>query len=293
MESGTPTILKLGPLSDGWIPNSASMALLGLVLTAAFLAWRTPGAILAGIVAISIAGLVVPVGEAGGATLTPHPEALAALPASLSPLFLKADLLYPLKNWEVAVVPVVTLMFVDMFDSIGTLVGVSRRANLADESGNLPKMGRALSVDAAATAAGALLGTSPVTAYVESAAGVEAGGRTGFTGVVVAACFLLALFFHPLILCIPAAATTPALVIVGVFMLSGLKGFDWSDIRTTVPAVSTMILIPLGFGIANGIAVGCILHVAIRLITGDFRSVHWLMVVLAVLFLLKFVWVGS
>lgn len=147
--------------------------------------------------------------------------------------------------------PVVMLMFVDLFDSIGTLIGVSRRAGLVDEKGELPGMGPALVADAAATSVGALLGTSPVTAYVESAAGVEAGGRTWRTGVVVASCFLLALFFHPVILRLPAAATAPALVVVGVLMLSGLKGFDWSDLRETAPAALTMMLIPFGFGIAK------------------------------------------
>ena len=154
-------------------------------------------------------------------------------------------------------------------------------------------MGRALTADAAATSIGALLGTSPVTAYIESAAGVEAGGRTWRTSLVVAMCFLLALFFHPLILSVPAAATAPALVIVGVLMLSGLAGFDWSDLRLSVPAVLTMILIPLGFGIADGIAIGCILQVTIHLALGELRQIHPLLGVMALLFVLKFAFVGT
>lgn len=285
------TLVTLGPLSKGWMPNSASLALAGLMLCAVLMARKVPGAILIAILLVAAAGLLVP-GEGGG-TITPAPQKFVSAPASLNTLWLQADLLYPLKNWEIAVAPVLTLMFVDMFDSIGTLVGVSRRAGLCDSEGRLPKMGPALSADAAATSIGALLGTSPVTSYVESAAGVEAGGRTGLTGVVVAGCFVAALFFHPLILCIPAAATAPALVIVGIMMMSGLKGFDWADIKNAVPAVATMILIPLGFGIANGIAIGCILQVAIHWLSGEFRSVHWMLVVLSILFVLKFVFAGG
>ena len=285
------TLMTLGPLSAGLMPNAATLALGGLVFCAVLMARKTPGAILVAILVVAAIGLFVP-GEDGGA-ITPVPEKVVAPPASLQSLWLQADLLYPLKNWQISLTPVLTLMFVDMFDSIGTLIGVSRRAGLCDAEGNLPRMGTALSANAAATSIGALLGTSPVTSYVESAAGVEAGGRTGLTGVVVAGCFLASLFFHPLILCIPAAATAPALVIVGILMMSGLKGFDWTDIKSAVPAVATMILIPLGFGIANGIAIGCILQVAVRCLAGEWRSVHWLLAVLAALFVLKFAVAGG
>lgn len=284
---GSPaTLVALGDLSDGFRPNAATLALGGLALMAALLVRRVPGAILLAIMAVAFAGLFVPA-ESGG-TITAVPGSIVAAPASLGPLFLQADLLYPFRHWEVAWLPVVALVFVDLFDSIGTLVGVSRRAGLVDASGHLPEMGRALAADAAATGVGALLGTSPVTAYVESAAGIEAGGRTWRTGVTVSACFLLAMFLHPVVLALPPAATAPALILVGATMLGGLKGFDWSDLAASVPAVATMLLIPLGFGIADGIAVGCILHVVLLAGTGRSGELHPVLVGLAVLFVLKF-----
>ncbi len=285
------TLVALGELSDGLRPNAATLALAGIAMLTLLLARRVPGAVLLAIAGVSIAGLFVPGNEGG--RITPLPDRIVAAPASLGPLFLQADLLYPFRHWELAWAPVVALIFVDLFDSIGTLVGVSRRSGLLDASGHLPEMGRALAADAAATSAGALLGTSPVTSYIESATGVEAGGRTWRTGVVVAACFLLALFFHPLILCLPDAATAPVLVIVGTTMFAGLKSFDWGDLAGAVPAVATMLLIPLGFGIADGIAIGSILHVVLRAATGGGRLLHPLLIVLAVLFVLKFAFMGS
>ncbi|MCB1236820.1 MAG: NCS2 family permease, partial [Verrucomicrobiae bacterium] len=285
------TLVTLNDLSDGWTPNTATLAMIGIILTSVLLFRKVAGGVLIGIFAVAVLGLWVP-GE-GGEAVTRWPDRWMAAPASIEPLLFKADLLYPFRHWQVAWVPVVMLMFVDLFDSIGTLIGVSRRAGLVDEKGELPGMGPALVADAAATSVGALLGTSPVTAYVESAAGVEAGGRTWRTGVVVASCFLLALFFHPVILRLPAAATAPALVVVGVLMLSGLKGFDWSDLRETAPAALTMMLIPFGFGIADGIAIGCVVHVAVFGLTGAWRRVHPLLAVLAGLFVLKFVLVGA
>lgn len=287
------TLVDLGAISEGFSPNAATLALFGIVLMVVLMVRGIPGAILIAMSVVAVLACFVPGPQDEGGTLTSFPSQIVAWPASLKPLFFEADLLYPFRFWQVAWVPVVTLMFVDMFDSIGTLIGVSRRAGLTDEKGELPAMGRALTADAAATSIGALLGTSPVTAYIESAAGVEAGGRTWRTSLVVALCFLLALFFHPLILSVPAAATAPALVIVGVMMLSGLAGLDWFDLRLCVPAVLTMILIPLGFGIADGIAIGCILQVVIHLALGEVRQIHPLLGVMALLFGLKFALVGT
>ncbi|MFK5924057.1 MAG: NCS2 family permease [Verrucomicrobiota bacterium] len=285
------SLLRLGPISDGWIPNSASLASLGLLLILVLVIKKIPGAILLSILVVTLLGLLVP-GTEAGLSITEMPEQWVDRPASLSPLWMKADWLYPFKHWQVAWVPVLTLMFVDMFDSIGTLLGVSRRAGLLDEQGELPRMGKALTADAAATSLGAMLGTSPVTAYVESAAGVEIGARTGLAALVTALCFVLALFFHPLILSIPAAATAPALVWVGIMMFSGLEAIEWKDLRRTVPAVITMIMIPFGLGIANGIAFGCITYCVVMATTGEYRKVKKIMYGLAVMFVLKFILVG-
>ncbi len=284
------TLLTLGPLSDGWIPNSATLALLGLVLAAVFIARGVPGGILLAMIIVTLCGLVVPAGEG---MVTPRPQGVVAWPKSASSLFFQLDWFYPFRHWQTAWVVVLSLLFVDLFDSVGTLIGVSRRAKLTDASGDLPKMPRALFADATATAAGACVGCSPVTAYVESATGVEAGGRTGLTTLVVALCFTLALFFHPLITVMPAAATAPALILVGVLMASGLQNMPWADVRETVPGVATALLIPLSFGIANGIALGCIGYTLIMFLTGAREKVHWLLAVLSALFVLKFAFVGT
>lgn len=285
--------LRLGSLSEGWLPNSATLALFGLLLIAVLEIRKVPGALLISIAAVTLVGTMLPSAAGDASPITSLPDRWFEMPASLAPLLLKADLLYPFAHWQLAWVPVVTLMFVDMFDSIGTLVGVSRRAGLVDGQGELPEMGKALAADAAATSFGALLGTSPVTAYVESATGVEAGARTGLASLVTAGCFLVALFFHPVILAVPAAATAPALVWVGIMMLSGLEKFAWGDLRLCVPAVITIMLIPFGFGIANGVALGCISFSMVMVLTGEARRVHWIMYGLTVLFVLKFVFVGT
>ena len=287
------TILRLGPLSDGWMPNSATLAAIGLLLMAVLIIKKVPGAILIGIVAVSLIGIITPGTGDGASRITQLPGRWIDLPTSLEPLLLKVDWLYPFTHWQLAWVPVVTLMFVDMFDSIGTLLGVSRRAGLVDKQGDLPGIGKALAADAAATSIGAMLGTSPVTSYVESATGIEAGARTGLASLVTALCFLVALFFYPLILSVPAAATAPALVWVGIMMLSGLEAFDWSDMRRSVPALITMMVIPFGFGIANGIALGCISYCVIMVMTGEFRQVHRIMYGLVILFVLKIIFVGT
>ena len=262
-------------------PAPLLLALLGSVLALVLLKRKIVGALLIAIAVVSVIGLFVTV---DGAPVTPRPDRLAAAPASLGPLFLQVDWLYPFRHWETTWLALLTLVFVDLFDSIGTLVGVSRRAGLTDEEGELPGMRQALASDAGATAIGACLGVSPTTAYIESATGVEAGGRTGLTAVVVAGCFLLALTLHPLIAVIPAAAVAPALLLVGGLMMQGIRHLDWSDWRATVPALATVVLIPLNFQIAEGIAAGCVLYVAVMTATGRWRRVHWVLALLAALF---------
>ena len=280
------TLITLGSMSNGWLPNPASLSLIGLALAIILMVKRIPGAILIAILVITFIGLFIP-GENG--TITSRPTGIIGLPDSVAPVFLQVDWFYPFKNWNSAWLIVVTLLFVDLFDSMGTLIAVSHRANLTDENGGVPKLSNALLADASATTVGACLGSSPVTAYIESATGIEAGGRTGLTGVVVAICFILSLLFAPLILVIPAAATAPALILVGVLMMSGLRRLDWADLAETSPGVLTTMLIPLSFSIANGIALGCIVYCLLMVGLGKWRRVHWLLGVLSLLFALKFV----
>ena len=179
-------------------------------------------------------------------------------------------------------------LFVDLFDNTGTLIGVAKRAGLMSKDGHLPKMGRALIADSTAAMGGSLLGTSTTTSYIESAAGVAAGGRTGLTACVVAVLFLLALFFAPLAGTVPAFATAPALLFVAVLMTSGLAEIDWDDITVAAPVVITALAMPLTFSIANGIAFGFISWVVIKSLAGRWKDLNPALVVLAALFVIKF-----
>jgi AGZA family xanthine/uracil permease-like MFS transporter len=246
-----------------------------------------PGAIILVIILITIIGLFVPAPDGSG-FLTKHPDAIFTWPSSLSPTFLKLDLSYFWQHLVISIPLVLALLFVDLFDNMGTLIGVTKRAGLLDEKGNLPKLGRALLADACAAMFGSLLGTSTVTSYIESAAGVEAGGRTGLTAVVTAICFLLALFLTPLILIVPAVATAPALVIVGAFMMQGLGEIDLADFTKAAPAFMTIIMMPFAFSISEGIAFGLLTYVAIKVGIGRGKEVGVVTYVLAVLFLLHF-----
>jgi AGZA family xanthine/uracil permease-like MFS transporter len=176
-----------------------------------------------------------------------------------------------------------------MFDTAGTLVGVSQQAGYLDEDGNLPKANRALLADAIGTTGGALFGTSTVTTYVESASGVAEGGRTGLTGVVASILFFMALFFKPLIGIVPGAATAPALIVVGTMMMTNITELDWDDFTDVLPAFIVMIVMPLTYSISNGIALGFIIYPLIKLFTGQKDDVHWLVYVLGVLFVAYFI----
>ncbi len=286
------TLVGLGQFATPDGITAAGLCMVGVVAGAVLIRLGIPGAILVVIILAAAAGLYISDGS-GSDTLTQVPDKLVDVPASLDPLLFKADLLYPFREWEKTWTVVLALLFVDMFDGIGTLIGVSKRARLTDGDGNLPKMKQALAVDAISTTAGALLGTSPVTPYIESATGVQAGGRTGFTAVVVALCFLVALFFHPLIVAIPRAAAAPALILVGISMLTAFREIDWEEFRDAVPAAITALMIPFGFGIANGIALGCIAYAVIMAATGRAHRVHLIMYVLAALFVAKYIFVGN
>ena len=267
------TLVSLGNLKSA-VPI---LSLLGLLFMAVLHAYRVKGALLWGILLITVVG--IPLG------VTTPPESLFSAPPSLAPVFLKFDLKSAL---TFAMFPVViTFVFVDMFDTIGTLIGVSTRAGMLDEKGDLPKAGEALFADAVATVVGACLGTSTVTTYVESAAGVEEGGRTGLTGIVVAILFLLALFISPIARIVPPAATAPALVMVGVFMMQTLKNLNYDDITEIAPACITIFAMPFTYSIAEGISWGIISYALIKLFSGRGKEVSKTMYVLAILFLLK------
>jgi len=261
-----------------------ALAFAGIILTAVLVARRVPGAIVLSILAVTLAGLFVPDGSGG--TVTPMPTALFSLPASPEPVMLKLNFDFLRNNFTTALPILITLLIVDMFDNIGTLIGVTKRAGLLKPDGTLPKAGRALVSDSLAAIISSLFGTSTVVSYIESAAGVEAGGRTGLTAATTALCFLLALVFTPLILIIPGAATAPALVVVGVFMFQTVAEIKLDDFTETVPAVVTLLCIPLTFSIAEGLGLGVIALTAIALATGRGRTLSTFTYGLAILFFL-------
>lgn len=270
----------------GDIKSPGSLLVLGGVALMTFLTLkRVPGALLITILGVTVLGLFIPMGEG---TITAMPDGVFSIPAGIGELFLKADLLYPLTHFTEVVDVLLTLLILDLFDSIGTLVGLSRRAKLVDTDGKMPKMGKALTADAIATIGGALLGTSTTTSYIESAAGIEAGGRTGLTTVTTGVCFLLALFLTPIILIVPAAATAPALVMVGIFMAQGLKELNFDDLAEVAPAFITMLMIPLTFSITEGIGLGLTLFTVITLLTGRFKSVPMLSHIITIVFIIYY-----
>ena len=275
------TFVKAGNLSS----PSALLVLFGIILTAVLVWRKVRGAMVLSILALTVMGLFIPTPDGKG-TLTSLPSKLIDTPASLAPTFLALDLSYVIHNLSRAIPLILALLFVDLFDNMGTLIGVCQRAGLLDAQGNLPKIGRALAADASAAMVGSVLGTSTVTSYIESAAGVEEGGRTGLTALVVSLCFLLALVFHPIIRIIPLAATAPALVTVGIFMMQGIVKLDLEDFAKALPAVIIILLMPLTFSISEGLAIGFVIYAAFMLGAGRYREVSWTGWILAGLFLL-------
>ncbi len=265
-----------------------ALCLAGIVLTALLVARRVPGAIILGIAVVTVAGLFI--GAGNNRMVTELPASFIAAPASPAPVFLKLtfNFLTSTNALLLALPIILTLLLVDMFDNIGTLIGVTKRAGFLRPDGTLPKAGRALIADSIATILSALFGTSTVVSYIESASGVEAGGRTGLTTMTTAGLMLLALFFTPLILIIPAAATAPALVIVGVFMMQSITEIEMSDFKIAVPAVLTIIGIPLTFSIAEGIGIGLITAALLALGLGESKRLTALGYGIAAVFFLQF-----
>ncbi len=255
------------------------LCLAGFCLIVALDARRAPGAALIGMLAVAAAGLAFGVSEWKG---------FASLPPDPTPTLFALDIAGALQASMLAVV--LTFLLVDLFDTTGTLIGVAHQANLLDEEGRLPRMQRALIADSAGTVGGALLGTSPVTSYIESAAGTGAGGRTGLCAVVVAVLFLACLFFAPLAGSVPPYATAAAILYVACLMARPLMDLDWSDATESAAAVLTVIAIPLTFSIADGIGVGVITYALIKLMAGRARECSPTLVGVALLFAAKFAW---
>ncbi|BCA27028.1 NCS2 family permease [Metapseudomonas otitidis] len=266
------TMLTLGDLAK---PEPV-LAVLGFFLIVALEARKVTGAVLIGILAVTVAGIVMGVSKFGG---------LVSMPPSLAPTVLQLDIKGAL---EIGLVSVIfAFLFVDLFDNSGTLIAVAKKAGLMRADGHMPKMGRALIADSTAAMGGSLLGTSTTTSYIESAAGVSAGGRTGLTAIVVAILFLLALFLSPLAGSVPAFATAPALFFVAVLMASGLAEIDWNDLTTAAPVLITALAMPFTYSIADGIAFGFIAWAAIKALAGRFNELSPALVILAVLFVIK------
>jgi AGZA family xanthine/uracil permease-like MFS transporter len=256
------------------------VAVLGLALTGALVALKVRGALLLGILGATLLGIPF------GVTSVGEGFRLLSAPPSLAPVFLQFEW-SQIFTLDMLIV-VFTFLFVDMFDTVGTLVGVSTKAGLLDSEGRIPRVKQALFADAVGTTLGAMLGTSTVTTYIESASGVEEGGRTGLTALVVSAFFLVALFFSQLFLLIPAAATAPALILVGVFMISPVQDLDFADYTEAIPAFLTMIMMPLTYSISEGIVFGVLSWVILKSVTGKFREVSILTWIVAAFFLVSF-----
>ena len=255
---------------------------LGILLTVVLMVRAVPGGIIISIAAITIAGAFIPDGLGG--RVTQLPEQIVSLPASMGDTFMQFSLSYFTAKPIEATTVVLTLLLIALFDNVGTLIGVTQRAGLLDKNGHLPNAGRALTADSLGVIASAIFGTSNVVSYIESASGVEAGGRTGLVGVTVAGLFVGALFFTPLIQAIPAVATAPALVVVGIFMFQSVAQLNLKDLREVAPAFIIILATPLTFSIAEGIGLGLVAHTLIYASTGRAKDISWLVYVLAAIF---------
>lgn len=267
------TFVTMGNLHD----PAVLLAAFGILLSAVLLIKKVTGALLIGILVTTVIG--IPLGVT-------HFTSVFDVPPSIAPVVMKFEW-HNVLSFDMAIC-VLTFLFIDMFDTIGTLLGVSHRAGMVDEKGNIPHLTEAFMADAIGTAAGAMLGTSTVTTYVESASGVNAGGRSGLTSFTTAICFVLALFLAPLFLAIPAQATAPALVLVGMMMMTDVSKLHLGDFADAVPAFVCIALMPLTYSISDGILMGLITYVLLRIFAGRYRELKLGMIVLAVLFVLKY-----
>ena len=286
------TFVTLGSL----LSPPVLVALFGLLVTAALLVRRIPGAIVYGIVAATVLGIVThaplyPGPHGSLVAFVGFPDGIAAPPVWPGGLVGALDIRGALGLGAAAVV--FTFFFVDFFDATGTLVGLASRAGYLDANGDLPRARRTFASDGLAAMFGAVLGTSTTTAYIESASGIAEGGRTGLTALAVAVLFLFSMLLWPLASVIPAAATAPALIVVGALMLDGLRHVDWDDYAVSIPVFLTMVTMPLTFSIANGVSFGVISYAAIKLLSGRGKEVDPLLYVVAALLVARYAWLGG
>ena len=270
------TLVVLGDITSG----SALLAMIGLIITGVLYLKNVRGALLLGILITTLIGIPMGITDFKGILSQPH---------SIAPIFCQFDW----KNILTLdmVVVVFTFLFIDMFDTVGTLIGVCTKAKLVDEKGNIDRLNQAFMADAIATTVGACLGTSTTTTYVESASGVAQGGRSGLTAFVIACCFAVALFFSPLFLSIPAAAIAPVLIIVGLMMLEPVKNIDFNDFSEAIPAFVCIIVMPLAYSISDGILIGMICYSIFNLLCGNFKKLTPTMIILSILFILKYIFI--
>ena len=277
--SSEATFITLGNMHD----TAVLLSIFGILLTAALLVRKVTGALLIGILVTTIVGIPLGVTNYAG---------IVSVPPSIEPIFWQFEW-HSIMSVDMVIV-VLTFLFIDMFDTIGTLIGVSNRAGMVDDDGNVKNLNKAFMADAVGTTVGAMLGTSTVTTYVESASGVNVGGRSGLTSFTTSICFAVALLFAPLFLAIPAQATAAALILVGVMMMYDIRKVDFSDYVTAIPCFVCIVLMPLTYSISDGILMGVISYVLIHLLSGTLKdkdernNINWATILLAALFVCKY-----
>ena len=277
------TLVTLGDVCHG----SGLLAVIGIFITAILLILKVRGSILLGIILTSLLGLLIK-DPATGVALT-HFSGIVDTPPSVAPIFMKFEWSNIFSLDMLAVV--FTFLFIDMFDTMGTVIGVSQKAGFVDKDGNVEDIDKVFMADSIGTVCGACLGTSTTTTYVESSSGVGEGGRTGLTAFSAAMCFVLAMFFAPIFLGIPSAATAPALILVGVMMMEPVARIDWTNFREAIPAFVTLILMPVAYSISDGILIGMITYVILNALTGKAKEVTPTMYVLAALFIARYIFI--
>lgn len=273
IDGSDATLVTLGDITQG----SPLLGIIGLIITSVLLVMRVKGALLIGIVITTLIGIPMDVTVWNG---------IVSTPPSIEPIFCKFEW-QNIFTWDMVVV-IFTMLFIDLFDTIGTILGVCTKANMITPDGRIPRLKQAFLVDSIATTLGAMMGTSTVTTFAESATGVSEGGRSGLTAAVTAICFAFALFFAPLFLSIPSAATAPVLILVGVMMMGSVTKIDFENYADAIPAFVCMIFMPLTYSISEGIVFGHLSYVLINLISGNHKRVSVGMIVLALIFMLKF-----